>query len=825
MNTLQAQTAYIGSTEIKQVRLGNELVLAPNGDALWYEANELPSLDLRFAENKSLVDATTGANLVTFTRASSGTYVDSEGVIRTATTNLITSSSDIAGFFTEQNSTATADAAAAPDGTVTADLLVPNTSLSTHTSFNTSISFSASTTYSYSIFVKPNGYSWLQLLFTSGFNNLTAWVNFDLTGAGSFGFTGGGEISKEIESHPGGWYRCTITATSGASPFAGGPAYLVLDSNRNGRDANYAGDNTSGIYLWGAQLEQSSTVGEYIPTTSTINSAPRFDHRVTSSVTNLLLRSEEFDNASWTVTNGSVTADDSSAPNGATSADLLTATATGSYQGRLVQSMSSITAQSYTLSCYAKANNSHFLALRFVDAGSGNSSGYFNLLTGQVSYTDTAWTTLSISATDVGDGWYRCVISFSASSTDGSAETWVYPANGLSDNNVTTGNSIYLWGAQLEQSSTVGEYVPTTTAAVTVNTTESLGLLVEEQRANLLLQSEDFSTTWTTTNTTVSTNQVTAPDGATTADKIIETATTAEHNIRQDTASQVAGTYSASIFAKAGERDVIQFVSTGVLGGFRANFNLTNGVIGSVDSALNARITPFPNGWYRCSITATSTITGTLRAQWNIVTSPTAARVESYLGDVTKGLYLWGCAFEAGSFPTSYIPTTGATATRAADVARISGSNFSSWYRQDEGTVFAEFNGTNITSGQFPRILEFNDGTSNNSIRVQQYNAGANAVRASVVTAAVTQFAADNGSVAVGVRGKTAFGSALNDAALVTDGASPTTDATYLVPSGLTQLGIGGPPTSPTSVLNSTIRRLTYWPARLPNETLQTITQ
>jgi hypothetical protein len=241
----------------------------------------------------------------------------------------------------------------------------------------------------------------------------------------------------------------------------------------------------------------------------------------------------------------------------------------------------------------------------------------------------------------------------------------------------------YIWGAQLEQSTTVGEYIPTTS---TINsaprfdhdptTGESLGLLVEEQRTNLLLQSEDFSTTWTTTNTTVSTNQVTAPDGATTADKIFETATTAEHNIRQDTASQVAGTYSASIFAKAGERDVIQFVSTGVLGGFRANFDLTNGVIGSVDSALNARITPFPNGWYRCSITATSTTTGTLRAQWNIVTSPTAARVESYLGDVTKGLYLWGAQLEAGSFPTSYIPTTGATATRAADVASISGSNF-----------------------------------------------------------------------------------------------------------------------------------------------------
>jgi hypothetical protein len=258
------------------------------------------SLDLRFADKKTLTDRVSGTNLITFSRASSGTYVGSDGLIKTAVTdaprfdhdpvtgeslgllveeqrtNLITSSSDIAGFFTQQNSTATADAAAAPDGTVTADLLVPHTSSSTHGSFNnTSLSFSASTTYSYSIFVKPNGYSWLQLLLTSGFNNLTAWVNFDLTGAGSFGFTGGGEISKEIESHPGGWYRCTITARSGASAFAGGPAYLVLDSNRNGRDEHYAGDGTSGIYLWGAQLEEGSFPTSYIPTTtSTVTRSP-----------------------------------------------------------------------------------------------------------------------------------------------------------------------------------------------------------------------------------------------------------------------------------------------------------------------------------------------------------------------------------------------------------------------------------------------------------------------------------------------------------------------------------------------------------------------
>jgi len=246
---------------------------------LWDRAGTRPSLDQQFADRKDLVDAISGQQLITFTRASAGTYVGSDGLVKTATTdearfdhdpvtgeslgllveeqrtNLITNSANVAAYFIEQNSTPTADAAVSPDGTTTATLLTPDTTLATHTSFNTSISFLADTTYSYSVFVKPNGYNYLQLLFTSGFGNLPAWVNFNLSGAGFIGFSGGGELSKQIQAYPGGWYRCTITATSGSSTFASGPAYLVLDSDRNSRDANYAGNNTDGAYIWGAQLE------------------------------------------------------------------------------------------------------------------------------------------------------------------------------------------------------------------------------------------------------------------------------------------------------------------------------------------------------------------------------------------------------------------------------------------------------------------------------------------------------------------------------------------------------------------------------------------
>ena len=65
----------------------------------------------------------------------------------------------------------------------------------------------------------------------------------------------------------------------------------------------------------------------------------------------------------------------------------------------------------------------------------------------------------------------------------------------------------------------------------------------------------------------------------------------------------------------------------------------------------------------------------------------------TYDGNGTSGIYLWGAQLEEGAFPSSYIPTTTAAATRSADVASITGTAFSGWYRQDEGTFYGEATG------------------------------------------------------------------------------------------------------------------------------------
>ena len=557
------------------------------------------------------------------------------------------------------------------------------------------------------------------------------------------------------------------------------------------------------------------------------------DGSVKTATTNLLLRSEEFDNASWTKSTSTVTANAVASPSGTVTADAFIANnGVIAYAAALLQDVSASAGTAYTFSVYVKAAGQTSLRMQLGVRNPtylGDTRADFDLSTGQFLAPTTGGTpptSVSYSSVALTDGWYRLSVTGTTPATTTTVRCGLY--------NIEVGNGtsgIYIWGAQLNPGTTAGEYLPTTSTQRSAlrrqwdATNLRWGWLVEEARTNLLLRSEEFdNASWIKVRGSITANAATAPDGLTTADKLVEDSTTGEHYIQSAVATG-AGTYTHSIYVKAAENNTIVFRPVHQGEAFNTSlitFNLTTGPTATTNNLITgATMQVLPNGWRRCSVTLTLTPAVTTTAFRVHLRDEESGSID-YTGDGTSGVYIWGAQLEVGSFPTSYIPTTGTAATRDADVWTVTGSNFSRWYRQDEGTVFADFNGTNITSGQFPRIFEFSDGTSNNLIRVQQY--GTNKVRASVSTATVTQFAADNGSVAVGVRGKTAFGSALNDAALVTNGASPTTDATYLVPSGLTQLGIGGSPPASTSVLNSTIRRLTYWPRRLDNTTLRALT-
>lgn len=221
-------------------------------------------------------------------------------------------------------------------------------------------------------------------------------------------------------------------------------------------------------------------------------------------------------------------------------------------------------------------------------------------------------------------------------------------------------------------------------------------LLLEPQRTNLCLESENLIA-WSTTNASVvsNTNETLDPFGNYNADKISETSASGNHFIANATMSIVSGTtYTGSVFYKksASSPDWIQIAfSTLGLAGF-ANFNLSTGTIGNVGSGCTAQIQSLGNGWYRCSLTQTSTASGTSGGPVLVFTNNTNSltRYVIYAGNTNTSIYAFGAQFEAGAYATTYIPTTNATATRLADSFSISNVFTNGWISSLGGTWYVE---------------------------------------------------------------------------------------------------------------------------------------
>ena len=153
----------------------------------------------------------------------------------------------------------------------------------------------------------------------------------------------------------------------------------------------------------------------------------------------------------------------------------------------------------------------------------------------------------------------------------------------------------------------------------------------------------------------------------------------------QDISISVGDDITWSIFVKKGERNWIYLRDTAA-GNFTSWFDLENGVVGTKTGTLQNKIEDYGNGWYRCSITYTSTST---TAKVRIYTA-VADYQELYQGDGTSGVYIWGAMVEQKSFSTSYIPNHGVSGgvTRLADVCNNSGS--AQDFNSEEGVLYAE---------------------------------------------------------------------------------------------------------------------------------------
>ena len=363
------------------------------------------------------------------------------------------------------------------------------------------------------------------------------------------------------------------------------------------------------------------------------------------------------------------------------------------------------------------------------------------------------------------------------------------------------------------------------------------GLLIEEQRTNLNIYSEEFdNAAWTKTNTTVTADDETAPDGNVTADAIVENTTNSAHTVAYNATIGITGNnkYTASVFLKKGTRDW-GIVAMSIFGNFvnnpRAWFDLNNGVVGTLDTGADAAtIQDCGNGWYRCTVTATSVASPTT-ASGVIVGCSSGDNVVTYAGtNGAKALYAWGAQYELGAFPTSYIKTTTASVTRNADDVEMTSTDFSDWYNASEGTIFTQNDFLNSvvnpTGGQI--VWAVSDGTTDERMIVLADGAVATPdfarfqVRDGAVTQADIYSPAGKVQVTAGTTYKTASVYKVNDFAISLDGSAPTTDTSGTLPT-VNKLGIGRNATA-NSYLNGHIAKFYYWNTRKPDSFLQSIT-
>jgi len=251
-----------------------------------------------------------------------------------------------------------------------------------------------------------------------------------------------------------------------------------------------------------------------------------------------------------------------------------------------------------------------------------------------------------------------------------------------------------------------------------------------------------------------------------------------------------------------------------------AYFDLQNGEVGTVTSGYTAQIADIGNGWYRCSLsfTAGASVSGEMR-----VLLADSDNDSSVARDGVTSIYIWGAQLEAGSFPTSYIPTSGSTATRAADVASIPVSAFG--YNQSAGTVVANYVTYAPNANISAEAWRLADGSDFDSTIFQYVRYSASSNQSTVFGYSESSLDIDmrlSGLAITGTYHKSATAIKENDYALSIDGSTPATDSSAGVPS-VSTLHIGGD-TSGSRELNGHIKSIKYYPRRLTNAQIVELT-
>ena len=512
-------------------------------------------------------------------------------------------------------------------------------------------------------------------------------------------------------------------------------------------------------------------------------------------------------------------------------------------------------AGTFTYSVFVKQGTS--TTFRMFYAGYGDTDWTFTFST-ETLVVAGAWTNARVEKYP--NGWYK----LSATSSARDLYYYYFAAD-------LTTSTVFFWGAQVEAGAFPTSYIPTPAtftgrtstatfydSAGTIQTVasgvarsnaffpdsngvmRSAGLLLEAAGTNLLQQSEAIGTSpWTLVNSaSVTANSASAPDGLTTANTL--SGTTTSSYAEQTIPWTASGNWTLSFFAKAGtsNRSKVAIVrSSSQVHGTSIDWSF--GVPSfSTTFGCTPQSEKLANGWYRISLLLTSVVH----------TATNSLTVTSDFISGTGTVFLWGFQAEQNAFPTSYIPTvastvtrsadtsTSATVTRSDDLASMLGTNFSSWFAPNRGTFFVNWsvNGEDgSTDTQTP--VSLSTPTNNAFVGFLNYD---ERTTVGFTRPSFAQISIFNNLTGRRLKGATAFEDVSTNntsASSAIDGTLYNANATQnyalngdiLANGGFDRLGIGRQIRSITTyqVINGCISRITYWPTRLSDAIIQSLTR
>jgi hypothetical protein len=622
-----------------------KFALAPsNPDDILYTQAGTPTLDLRFASSKSLVDHISGQNLITFTRSSNATFFDANGTIQTAGANTPRfdhnpATGESLGLLIEEartNLLLNSETLATQSVTVTA---------AAHTlSFYGTGTVTLSGTHSATVVGTGAFPTRTTLTFTPTSGSLTVTVSgtvqygqVELGGfATSWISTAGATATRNADA-------ASITGTNFSRWYSQGAGTVFADARTQQSASGHvlAGVSTGSFASSAYLVKSNDNVLRAAPAASPSN----LNITLQSVTSNVALRSA----LAFTAGTGSASA----VMNGGT---VGTAGSTG-----IPITMSQMGIGCAPWSIGATLWNGHIRRLAYFDRRLPNAT--LQAITS--STPPTVYGNLKLD-----NGTRAAAIAGVSPTLDYrfAREKREIETVSLTDKlTYTGGNGTFVGSDGFIQRAITNvprfDHDPLNR--------RSLGLLSEVERTNLLVRSEEFdNASWTKSNASITANSVVAPSGLVTGDKLIENTASSTHLCTQNTTLTANTAYALSIFAKVQERTQVA-IQTSAVGNWAnsvfTSFDLSLGIVISGTGVISLA----GNGWYRCSINSTF---GPANASGGINVFLINNGFSSYTGDGTSGLYLWGAQLEAASAPSTYIPTTSAAVTRTADSAVIDGT-------------------------------------------------------------------------------------------------------------------------------------------------------